>query len=119
MSITDNLENLLAGGRDDAMLRFGLGSAYFNDKQFPAAIPHLQACIAHDAHYSAAYKLLGKALLKTGDKTGAKAIFNHGLPIAIEKGDKQTEREILAFLKKLTTVHPASIKNTSKPTSPR
>ena len=29
MSITDNLEKLLANGQDSAMLRFGLGSAYF------------------------------------------------------------------------------------------
>ena len=32
MSITDNLEKMLSRGQDSAMLRFGLGSAYFNDK---------------------------------------------------------------------------------------
>lgn len=92
---------MLASGRDDAMLRFGLGSAYFNDKQLTEAIPHLQACIDHDPSYSAAYKLLGKALFKTGDNARAKAVLESGLPIAIDKGDKQTEREILAFLGKL------------------
>ena len=101
MSIVENLEKLLATGRDDAMLRFGLGSAYFSGKKFAEAVPHLQACIAHDASYSAAYKLLGKALIKTGDAAQGKSVFETGLPIAIEKGDKQTEREILAFLKKL------------------
>ena len=101
MSIVENLEKLLATGRDDAMLRFGLGSAYFTDKKFAKAVPHLQACIAHDTSYSAAYKLLGKALIKTGDDIQGKCVFETGLPIAIEQGDKQTEREILAFLKKL------------------
>lgn len=101
MSITENLEKLLVSGRDDAMLRFGLGSAYFNDKNFTDAVPHLRACLGHDKNYSAAYKLLGKALIKIGDKAQAKAVFETGLPIAVEKGDKQTEREILAFLKKL------------------
>jgi Tfp pilus assembly protein PilF len=101
MSITENLENMLVSGRDDAMLRFGLGSAYFNDKNFADAIPHLLACIAHDKNYSAAYKFLGKALIKIGDGVQAKTVFETGLPIAVEKGDKQTEREILAFLKKL------------------
>lgn len=101
MSITENLEKLLVSGRDDAMLRFGLGSAYFNDKNFTDAVPHLRACLGHDKNYSAAYKLLGKALIKIGDKVQAKTVFETGLPIAVEKGDKQTEREILAFLKKL------------------
>ena len=102
MNLTDNLEKLLAAGRDDAMLRFGLGSAYFNNKQYEQAAAHLQACIDHDSNYSAAYKLLGKALLKMGDNDAAKNVFEQGLPVAVEKGDKQTEREILAFLKKLT-----------------
>ena len=102
MSIIANLEKMLASGRDDAMVRFGLGSAYFNNKQFDKAIPHLRACIAHDAGYSAAYKLLGKALFKIGDNEEAKTIFEAGLPIASEKGDKQTEREIQAFLRKLS-----------------
>lgn len=101
MSIADNLEKMLASGRDDAMLRFGLGSAYFNQKEFERAVSHLRACISHDAGYSAAYKLLGKALFKVGANEEAREVFETGLPIAVEKGDKQTEREILAFLKKL------------------
>lgn len=101
MGLSDNLEKMLSSGRDDAMLRFGLGSAYFKEKEFGRAIPHLRACIAHDPNYSAAYKLLGKALFKTGEKEEAGAVFNQGLPIAVRQGDKQTEREILAFLRKL------------------
>ena len=99
--LKENLEKMLAAGRDDAMLRFGLGSAYFNEKNFTKAIPHFEACIKHDAKYSAAYKLLGKALFKVGKDKESRCVFEAGLPIAIDKGDKQTEREILAFLKKL------------------
>ena len=101
MSIIDNLERLLASGRDDAILRFGLGSALFNERQYEKAIPHLEACIDHDPEYSAAYKLLGKALFKTSRSEEARGVFDRGMPIAIRKGDKQTEREILAFLKKI------------------
>lgn len=93
---------MLASGRDDAMLRFGLGSAYFNEKEFQKAVPHLEACIRHDATYSAAYKLLGKALYKIGENEQATTVFETGLPIAVDRGDKQTEREILVFLKKLS-----------------
>ena len=102
MSLTSNLEKMLDQGQDNAMLRFGLGSAYFNDKAFAEAVPHLRACLTQDATYTAAYKLLGKALFKLGESAEAKAVFAKGLPIAREKGDKQTEREILAFQKKIT-----------------
>lgn len=101
MAITDNLEKLLADGQDNAMIRFGLGSAYFNAGRFAEAIPHLKQCIGHDVDYSAAYKLLGKALVKEDQEEEALKVFETGLPIAIAKGDKQTEREINAFLRKL------------------
>jgi len=102
MAMTDNLEKLLEDGADSARLRFGLGSAYFNQRQFIEAIPHLQACIDMDPNYTAAYKLLGKALIKTDDRAAARVIFELGLPIAIASGDKQTEREISAFSLKLS-----------------
>ena len=101
MGLIDNLERLLAAGRDDPMLRFGLGSAYFADKDFARAIVHLRACIEQDQEYSAAYKLLGKALFKTGELTEAESVFKAGLPVAVAKGDKQTEKEIIAFARKI------------------
>ncbi|MFT4719773.1 MAG: hypothetical protein ACI9SB_000941 [Candidatus Azotimanducaceae bacterium] len=101
MAITDNLEKMLTTGRDSAMLRFGLGSAYFNQRQYAEAAPHLQACVDQDPAYTAAYKLLGKAHLKLDNKVAAENIFTLGLPIAQAQGDKQAEREMLASLKKL------------------
>ncbi|WP_461520298.1 tetratricopeptide repeat protein [Porticoccus sp.] len=101
MSLTDNLETMLAQGKDSAMLRFGLGSAYCNEKRYEQAIPHLQQCLALDPSYSAAYKLLGRALMKQGQFVQAQQIFTTGLEKAILAGDKQTEREISVFLKKL------------------
>ncbi len=104
MSLVENLERMLASGRDDAMLRFGLGSALFSEKQFDRAIPHLQACLDHDPEYAAAYKLLAKALLKCGRVDEARTALETGLPVAERKGDKQTEREMRVFLKKITAM---------------
>jgi predicted Zn-dependent protease len=101
MSLTENLENMLANGNDSAMLRFGLGSAYFNDKNYQQAIPHLQKCVEWDNSYSAAYKLLGRAQIKVGLNEQAKITLEAGLEQAALSGDKQTEREISVFLKKL------------------
>ena len=100
MSIIENLEQMIAKGRDDAMLRFGLGSALFNESRFSEAITHLEACLAHDRHYSAAYKLLGKAYLKQGDTAAAIRVFEAGLPVASDKGDKQSMKEMQVFLAK-------------------
>ncbi len=102
MSLIDNLETMLAQGKDSAMLRFGLGSAYFNERRYEEAIPHLQLCLAFDPNYSAAYKLLGRALMKQNQFDQACQIFTTGLEKAIRAGDKQTEREISVFLKKLS-----------------
>lgn len=101
MSLTENLENMLAAGNDSAMLRFGLGSAYFSNKQYQLAIPHLQKCIDMDDSHSAAYKLLGKAQMKLGLSEQANTTLAVGLEKSIQNGDKQTEREIQVFLNKL------------------
>lgn len=100
MSMTDNLEKMLAGGRDDAMLRFGLGSAYFNEKRYEDAIRHLQACLEHDEGYTAAYKLLGKAFFQQDQLQEAIEVLEKGLPIATGAGDKQSQKEIEVFLNK-------------------
>ena len=101
MSLIENLENMLSSGNDSTMLRFGLGSAYFNEKSFEKAIPHLQRCIELDNSYSAAYKLLGRAQMHLNLMDQAKVTLEEGLLQATLKGDKQTEREITTFLKKL------------------
>ncbi|MEZ5530613.1 MAG: tetratricopeptide repeat protein [Porticoccaceae bacterium] len=102
MPLIENLETMLARGQDSAMLRFGLGSAYFNQQQFEQAIPHLERCLELDENYTAAYKLLGRALTELDKPERAREIFNVGLVKAGQTGDKQTEREIGVFLKKLS-----------------
>ena len=100
MSMIDNLEKMLASGHDDAMLRFGLGSAYFNEGDYLQAIHHLELCLNHDETYSAAYKLLGKAYYKHGDFENSIGVFVRGLPIAEAAGDKQSQKEMKVFLGK-------------------
>ena len=99
--LIDNLEKRLSSGQDDALLRFGLGSAYFNAKDFTAAAVHLRACIEQKPDYSAAYKLLGRALIELDDVDAAKAVLTEGMPVAEAAGDKQSQREMEVFLKKL------------------
>ena len=101
MSLIDNLEDLLRTGRDDAMLRFGLGNAYLQNKDYPKAIEHLRAAVTHDAEYSAAWKLLGKALSLDNQTEQAVDTYQHGIEAAERQGDKQAVKEMQVFLKRL------------------
>jgi len=101
VAVVDNLEALLARGTDNALLRFGLGQEYSKLGNFDKAIEHLHQCLVHDAKYSAAWKLLGKALAEAGRTAEAVAAYESGIKVAEEKGDVQAAKEMRVFLKRL------------------
>ncbi|WP_219932643.1 tetratricopeptide repeat protein [Microbulbifer sp. YPW1] len=82
-------------------MRFGLGSALFNEKNHAAAAEHLRECVKQMPDHSAAWKLLGRSEMALGNDAAATRAFVQGLVVAQEKGDVQVEREIGVFLKKL------------------
>lgn len=94
------LEKLLASGKDDALLRFSLGNAWLNDDPTLAAT-HFRAALAFDPHYSAAWKLLGKALVASNDTAGAIDAYRQGITVAGRKGDLQAAKEMQVFLNRL------------------
>lgn len=95
------LEAMLHNGKDNALLRFGLGKAYLDEGHASQAIPHLRACTQHDQSYSAAWKLLGKAHLQAQDTAAALAAWTEGLSAAQAKGDKQAEKEMAVLVRRL------------------
>ena len=97
----DSLEKMLAKGVDNSLLRFGLGKGYLDAGDNVRAAEHLQRCVAFDPKYSAAWKLLGKAHLAAGDKEAARTAWEQGIAAAQAHGDKQAEKEMTVFLKKL------------------
>ena len=92
---------MLAKGQDNAMLRYSLGNAYFKEGDNLAAIEHLYAALDHDPNYSAAWKLLGKALINSGQVEQALKVFEQGIGVAENKGDKQAAKEMWVFKKRL------------------
>jgi len=101
MAVVDNLEALLAKGNDNALLRFGLANEYLKLGQTEQAIGHLKRAIAHDPHYSAAWKRLGKAFADTGRTEEAIGAYASGIRVAEEKGDVQAAKEMRVFLARL------------------
>lgn len=92
---------MLDGGRDDALLRFSLGSALLAEQRADEALVHLQAAVAHDPGYSAAWKLLGKALFAAGNGDAAANAYRAGIAAAEKKGDQQAMKEMQVFLRRL------------------
>ena len=101
MGLIASLEAMLDGGRDDALLRFSLGSALLSQQRANDALVHLQAAVAHDPGYSAAWKLLGKAQSAAGNCDAASNAYRAGIAAAEKKGDQQAMKEMQVFLRRL------------------
>ena len=95
------LEALLARGTDSALLRFSLGDAYLREGNHPKAVEHLAMAVELDAGYSAAWKLYGKALVTAERFTEAREVYQAGIEVAKNRGDKQAEKEMRVFLRRV------------------
>jgi predicted Zn-dependent protease len=96
-----SFEKMLAAGKDGPLLRFSLGNEYLKAGDAARAAQHLQQAVALDPGYTAAWKLLGRALQDAGDAVGAIAAYRSGIAVAQRKGDKQAGREMEVFARRL------------------
>ena len=101
MNRVEQLEGLLAKGQDNALLRFGLGNTWLQAGEPARAVEQLRAAVRHDPAYSAAWKLLGKALTEAGQIEAARTAYEAGIQAAETKGDVQAAREMKVFLQRL------------------
>jgi tetratricopeptide (TPR) repeat protein len=96
------LEKLLGTPRDGALLRFSLGLEYAKTEDAQKAIEHFRRALAMDPAYSAAWRALGKALESAGQADAALAAYRDGIAAAHKKGDKQAEKEMTVFARRLS-----------------
>jgi Tfp pilus assembly protein PilF len=99
-------EQLLAAGKDGALLRFALGSEYLKLGDAARASTHLRQALAFDPGYSAAWKLLGQSLAAEGRPDEALAAYRDGIVAAERKGDKQAMKEMQVFARRIAKQHP-------------
>jgi Tfp pilus assembly protein PilF len=101
-----NLEKMLGTPRDGALLRYSLGCEYLKAGDAARAIEQLREAVARDPRYSAAWKALGKALAQAGRDAEAAAAYRSGIAAAQARGDKQAEKEMTVFLRRLDRNRP-------------
>jgi len=99
--LISSLEKLVGTPRDGALLRYSLGSEYLKAGEGERAIAELREAVRRDPDYSAAWKLLGRALADSGSTAEALAAWNLGIEAARRKGDRQAEKEMTVFARRL------------------
>ena len=96
-----SFEKILAAGKDGALLRYSLGNEYLKAGDPARAADHLSHAVALDPKYTAAWKLYGKALAAAGRNADALAAYREGIAVAHARGDKQAEKEMVVFARRI------------------
>ena len=95
-----NLEKLIGTPRDGALLRYSLGLEYEKAGRAADAAAQLREAVTRDPLYSAAWKALGRVLAESQPEE-ALAAFRQGIEAAKSKGDRQAEKEMTVFARRL------------------
>ena len=96
-----SLEKLLGTPRDGALLRYSLGLEYAKAGDHARAAQFLRDAVERDPQYSAAWKMLGRSLTEAGRPVEALDAYTRGIEAARAKGDRQAEKEMTVFRKRL------------------
>ena len=99
-ALIPGLEKLLGTPRDGALLRYSLGLEYEKAGRLPEAAAQLREAVTRDPLYSAAWKALGRLLSDTNPQE-ALAAFRQGIAAAKQKGDRQAEKEMTVFARRI------------------
>ena len=95
------LEKLLGTPRDGALLRYSLGLEYAKAGDHARAVEYFRDALEKDPGYSAAWKALGRSLETAGRTEEALAAYARGIEAASRKGDRQAEKEMTVFRRRL------------------
>ena len=106
-----SLEKLLGTARDGALLRYSLGLEYAKAGEHARAAQYLRDAVARDPLYSAAWKALGRALHEAGLDAEALEAYQSGIEAARAKGDRQAEKEMTVFKRRLEKAAPGPEKD--------
>lgn len=104
--LIESLEKLRGTPRDGALLRYSLGLEHLKAGDRGRAIAELREAVARDARYSAAWKVLGRALAEDARPAEALEAWTRGIEAARARGDRQAEKEMTVFVRRLQEQRP-------------
>lgn len=102
------IENMIAAGRDSYEARLAAGQARLKLGDIDRARAHLQQATDLKPAQTMAWQELGRACREGGDSTGARAAWQRGVEVAAANGDKQAEKVMTVWLKRLDRDHSES-----------
>ena len=96
-----NFEKMLESGKDGALLRFSIGNEHAKARDWSAAADALGHAVAMDPQFTAAWKVYARALMEIGRPRDALAAYRTGIDVAQRKGDRQAEKEMTVFARRI------------------
>jgi predicted Zn-dependent protease len=98
----DAFTAMLKDQPDNEMIWYGLASEYTKLENWPAAIEALRNVIRIKPDYTAAYQMLGAALVKQGGPEEARRVWMEGIEAANRTGAWKARQHMEALLADLT-----------------
>ncbi|NBB92277.1 MAG: tetratricopeptide repeat protein [Gammaproteobacteria bacterium] len=95
------IERMIDDGRDTYESRLAAGQARLKAGDVAEAVAHLEKATGHKPEHTMAWQELGKALEKLGQPEAARTAWDRGLASARANGDKQAEKVLTVFLRRL------------------
>lgn len=95
------IEKLIDQGRDSYESRLAAGQARLKAGDLARAVDHLEKATGHKPEQTMAWQELGKALNELGRPEAARTAWERGLEAARGNGDKQAEKVLGVFLRRL------------------
>jgi Tfp pilus assembly protein PilF len=95
------IETMIESGRDSYEARLAAGQARLKRGDLPEATVHLEAAVAFKPDQTMAWQELGRARLDAGKPDSAREAWERGIEVARANGDKQAEKVMAVWLKRL------------------
>jgi predicted Zn-dependent protease len=95
------IEKLIDQGRDGYEARLAAGQARLKGGDLAQAIDHLEKATDFRPDQTMAWQELGRARNESEDAAGAREAWQRGLEAARTNGDKQAEKVMMVWLRRL------------------
>src|SRR6056297_918275 len=96
------LEKLIENGRDSYEARLAAGQARLKKGDLEEAIAHFRKATALAPEHTMAWQELGKAMEANDEPEAAHEVWERGIAAARANGDKQAEKVMGVWLKRLS-----------------